>query len=344
MPPSEFVATTAPGFEGDACRELRRHLPGVDARKLPMCGNVRFASPLSREETLDVLRAAPTYVLASVVPVGVELRVDKSPDSLEPLKHALPWNELFAGAATFVIRCRRRGHHDWDSRDLKRGLGMFLEETTGAEARLVGETDIEVGVDVYQGLCFLGVYPPSQRLVKTLRIHRKYAPGERPLNRAELKLREALTRFDIALQPQWRALDIGASPGGWTKVLAETVAEVVAVDPADLDPAVAALPNVRHLRRKAEDVAPDEIGPVDILVNDMNIDGDASAAVLCAVAHLLRPGAPAVMTVKFMSRRWRQQLQDAKRALAPAYDVIQVCRLPHNRSEATLFLQRKPID
>ena len=45
----------------------------------------------------------------------------------------------------------------------------------------------------------------------------------------------------------------GAAPGGWTGYLAGRVQRVIAVDPADLDPAVLALPNVTHLRMKSED-------------------------------------------------------------------------------------------
>ena len=45
----------------------------------------------------------------------------------------------------------------------------------------------------------------------------------------------------------------GAAPGGWTGYLARRVQRVIAVDPADLDPAVLALANVTHLRMKSED-------------------------------------------------------------------------------------------
>ena len=44
----------------------------------------------------------------------------------------------------------------------------------------------------------------------------------------------------------------GAAPGGWTGYLAGRAGRVIAVDPADLDPTVLALPNVTHLRMKSE--------------------------------------------------------------------------------------------
>ena len=340
MGPAEFVVTTAPGFEGAARRELRRLLPGAEAVNLPMCGNVRLRSPLGRAESLAALREGHTRCVARIVPVDAETRVGKDPASLEALKTALPWAERLGGGQTFTILCKRRGTHEWDSRDLKRLLGTFIEQATGAEARLVGDVDLQVSVEVFQDIVFLAVHTPAGRLTKTLETKRKYAPGQRPLNRAELKLREALERFDIALEPSWRALDVGAAPGGWTKVLAETVAEVIAVDPAELDPTVAALPNVRHLRCRAEALDAESLGPLDLVVNDMNIDGADSAEVLCTLAPLLRPGAAAVMTVKFTSGRWRGLLKEAADRLAPCYEVVAVRRLPHNRNETTLFLRR----
>jgi len=338
----EFVVTTAPGFEGDARRELRRLLPGAEATNLPMRGNVRLRSPLGRAETLAILRDATTWCIASIVPVEAAVPLRKDAGCLDALLTALPWGERLARGQTFVVRCKRRGDHEWDSRDLQRALGRFLEATTGAVAQLVGETDREVAVEVFQNQAYVSLIEPSERVTKELQRTRKYAPGTRPLNRAEFKIREAIDAFGIELAPTWRALDVGAAPGGWTKVLAGLVAEVVAVDPAELDPAVAALPNVRHLRCRTEAVDPQALGRVDLIVDDMNVEGVESAQALCTLAPLLPPGGPALMTVKFHSSHWRRLLQEAKAALEPCYEVVRVKRLPHNRDETTLFLKRRP--
>ncbi len=65
-----------------------------------------------------------------------------------------------------------------------------------------------------------------------------------PPSRAYLKLWEALVRFGRWPAPGDRCLDLGASPGGWTWVLAKLGANVTAVDKAPLAPAVAAMPGV----------------------------------------------------------------------------------------------------
>ncbi len=98
-----------------------------------------------------------------------------------------------------------------------------------------------------------------------------------PPNRAYLKLWEALTLIDRRPAPGELCLDLGASPGGWSWVLAKLGARVIAVDKAPLDPAVAALPGVEVRQASAFALEPAEIGPVDWLFSD----------VICYPARLL---------------------------------------------------------
>jgi 23S rRNA C2498 (ribose-2'-O)-methylase RlmM len=198
-----------------------------------------------------------------------------------------------------------------------------------------------VRVDIFQTRGYAGWLPPEQAVLKEARPRRRYAPGTRPVNRAEAKLREALAAFGIAA-PTGRVLDLGAAPGGWTVVLAETAREVVAVDPAELDGRVLARPNVRHARVRAEVflTSPDA-GTFDMAVNDMNMDPAESATVLRTVAPLLRPGAPVVMTVKYVTRDRRRHRDEALRVLEADFTDFRWKRLPHNRNEVALCARRR---
>ena len=99
-----------------------------------------------------------------------------------------------------------------------------------------------------------------------------------PPSRAYLKLWEVLVRLRRWPQPGERCLDLGASPGGWTWVLAKLGAEVIAVDKAPLDPKVAAMPGVAWRGESAFALDPASVGPVDWLFSD----------VICYPARLLR--------------------------------------------------------
>ncbi|HEX2117477.1 MAG TPA: SAM-dependent methyltransferase [Alphaproteobacteria bacterium] len=90
-----------------------------------------------------------------------------------------------------------------------------------------------------------------------------------PPNRAYLKLWELFTLLGVRPGPSDLCLDLGASPGGWTWVLHETGARVVAVDKAPLAPAIAALPRVTARTESAFGLDPAAIGHVDWLFSDV---------------------------------------------------------------------------
>jgi len=98
-----------------------------------------------------------------------------------------------------------------------------------------------------------------------------------PPSRAYLKLWEALTRLGRWPQPGETCLDLGAAPGGWSWALARLGAQVVAVDKAPLDPAVAAMPGVTVRTESAFGLDPRHEPPVDWLFSD----------VICYPARLL---------------------------------------------------------
>jgi 23S rRNA (cytidine2498-2'-O)-methyltransferase len=92
---------------------------------------------------------------------------------------------------------------------------------------------------------------------------------EGPPSRAYLKLWEGLVRIGRHPAAGEACLDLGASPGGWTWVLAKLGAEVVAVDKAPLDPRIAAMPGVSWRGESAFGLDPDTVGPVDFLCCDI---------------------------------------------------------------------------
>jgi 23S rRNA (cytidine2498-2'-O)-methyltransferase len=92
---------------------------------------------------------------------------------------------------------------------------------------------------------------------------------EGPPSRAYLKLWEALTRLGRRPQPGDFCLDLGATPGGWTWVMAKLGARVVAVDKAPLDPAVMAMPGVEWRGESAFALDPVRFARIDWLCADI---------------------------------------------------------------------------
>ncbi len=104
------------------------------------------------------------------------------------------------------------------------------------------------------------------------------------VSRAWLKLDEAIRVFGIPLAAGERAIELGAAPGGACQRLLEAGLRVVAVDPALLDPAVAAAADFTHWRMRARDVPLERFRGCDWLVADMNIDPKSTLAALGRVA------------------------------------------------------------
>jgi len=85
-------------------------------------------------------------------------------------------------------------------------------------------------------------------------------------------------------------VDLGAAPGGWTYVLSNRGARVIAVDPAALRGDVASRRNVTAIRQNAFQYSPPE--PVDWLFCDM----------------AYRPLEVAALLAKWADRRWARLL------------------------------------
>jgi 23S rRNA U2552 (ribose-2'-O)-methylase RlmE/FtsJ len=56
------------------------------------------------------------------------------------------------------------------------------------------------------------------------------------------------------------AVDVGAAPGGWTKLLAACCDRVIAIDPGALHADVVALPAVTHVRKAVGGVDEANVG------------------------------------------------------------------------------------
>ena len=335
-----FLVTCAAGREGEADRELRTVLCGAKVRRLFMKGDLLMTAPGSAEEALSALSEADTEFIARIIPLQLETQLAPGREPLESLAEAASQLPAPDPALTFRVACERRGHHAFNSREVELAIAEVTVGPDGPPVDLEAPEQLLV-VHIFQDLALLGLNRSDQMLTKPIKRMRKYAPGRRPISRAEHKLREIIEKHGLELPTEGRALDLGAAPGGWTRVLAETMAEVTAVDPADLDERVLALPNVRHLRLRAEELPPKELGEFDVLCNDMNRDPDESAELMCRMAPILRPGGLAVMTIKFVTRRRREHIEEARDILAREYEGIRIQRVPHNAKETSAVMRRK---
>lgn len=161
------------------------------------------------------------------------------------------------------------------------------------------------------------------------------------VSRAEFKLEELFSYVDT---PQGdTAVDLGASPGGWTRILhSQGFRAVHSVDPAALDARVLELPGVIHHQQTAGDFVKAYDGePVDLIVNDMRMVPQLTAHTMVDAARLLRPGGQAIVTLKLGTNNPEKQIDDALGVLTAAYDPSFMRQLQHNRHEVTVVAMRR---
>lgn len=159
---------------------------------------------------------------------------------------------------------------------------------------------------------------------------------EGPPNRAYLKLWEALTLSRKRPGPGSLCLDLGASPGGWTWVLAKLAATVIAIDKAPLDPAIAAMPGVEHRQQSAFALEPNEVDPVDWLFSDIACYPER---LLRLVERWIESGRVRnfVCTIKLQGKTDHDAVQ--RFAAIPGSRVL---HLHHNKHELTWIKLQEP--
>ena len=155
---------------------------------------------------------------------------------------------------------------------------------------------------------------------------------KKPMCRAYFKLEEAADRARLPISAEWKCVDVGAAPGGWTQWISDRLAfateedrkenahergGVWAVDPGNLElrpfPA-----NVTHVQKKAELAVADGSVPrndVSLLVCDANGSPELVTNILLEAKPALRRGAFLVTTFKNFCRgyvEWRRQMTAAR--------------------------------
>ena len=169
----------------------------------------------------------------------------------------------------------------------------------------------------------------------------RYAMTPETISRAAFKLTEVFDRIPLALPDSFEALDLGAAPGGWTRVLLERGARVTAVDPAELDPRVESDGRVLHYRGLSQEYLKEAGGKTfDLLVNDMRMDAFESVRVTREALPLLKSGGALVITLKLPEKGSLKKAREALSRLGEETRILFARQLYHNRSEITCVAEK----
>jgi 23S rRNA (cytidine2498-2'-O)-methyltransferase len=357
-----FIITTNPDSDDLALNEARRVLPSLrlvadlaPGVLLIDAGEGDFAQLAAH------WREKPPVFSRHLCPANHQLDLAGSVADLPNLLSACTahWLAGFDSSASFSVQTRLFTHPQlplaYKPYDLNQALAAHIGQATGATLAINSPAQVlslavaaseasngEIGYRAYAGVS--SVYDNlSDWAGGALR----YRHDDTQISRAEFKLLEALHVFGIDLPdanpntPNGHALDLGAAPGGWTRVLRQKGFYVTAIDPAALHDSLYTDKHVRPLRMKAERYLQGDTDTYDLIVNDMRLDGRDSARLMVDYARLLRPAGFALMTLKLPERGRQPVLEGAFYILRGAYQIANARQLFHNRSEITIFLRPK---
>jgi len=193
--------------------------------------------------------------------------------------------------------------------------------------------------------CHVGVSDPAQASPWPMGIPRLRMPSGAP-SRSTLKLAEAFGEFlderSLArLAPGTSAVDLGASPGGWTWQLVRRGVSVTAVDNGAMDAALMDSGLVKHRRTDGLSYRP--AAPVDWMVCDI-VESPSRVAHLAA--RWIAEGwcRETIFNLKLpMKKRWEEVLRARAiidEALGGGY-FLRMKQLYHDREEITAYLARR---
>ncbi len=343
-----MVATADPDFADLAQAEIMAVAP--DSRLAMLVDGVWLVeTAVSFFDLADQWQKEPPIFVRHINPVQASLSLRGQPSDIYALSDLLQAEliDLIDPDLPFSVQARVLGQQPYKAFDLNQTLAQTITAVTNAPLDVRQPVQIlSVVVGAVRGpeRGYLGLSLAAHNLSDWAGGRRRFARDEAQISRAEFKLLEAIETFGIRLPPRGVALDLGAAPGGWTRILRLHKQYVTAVDPARLHASLQADPDVRHLRLTAEaylEASPDQF---DLIVNDMRLDARDSARLMVAYArHLYRHGT-ALMTLKLPQANRQTVLDHSLNILRRAYTISAARQLFHNRSEITLYLQPKSYD
>ncbi len=233
---------------------------------------------------------------------------------------------------------------------LTRPLAPHLERALAKAGVELGAADAQQRLHVFfvGGLaCYVGLAAVANSSAWPMGIARVRMPSGAP-SRSTLKLAEALLEFlddqDRArrMAPGTTAVDLGASPGGWTWQLVQRGMMVTAVDNGAMDQGLLDSGQVKHRRDDGFHFRPPE--PVDWMVCDM-VESPSRIARLAARWTAEGWCRESIFNLKLpMKKRW-EEVERCRALIDEALGgrgyYLRIKHLSHDREEVTAYLARR---
>jgi len=349
-----LIVTAHAEFLDAALNELKRLDKGLTSIAVLAPGIALCANPDVTALMRLAAKTRPIFV-RHLAPVQVVIDLDNTEHDVGKLAVAiagLPTFKLLERGIRFSVQTRLlQTGEDYVKRPYSGGqmnqvLAEAIAEETGA-IESIKKPQVVVSLLCTAEKAYVGISTTEENLSDWPGGMRHFAQTPEQISRAEFKLLEALEVFGLTLPEQGWALDLGAAPGGWTRLLLEAGLNVVAVDPAMLDPRLVNHPRLEHYRGYTQSYLEEAVKRrkrFDVIANDMRMDAREAARLLVQARKCLHAGGFVLSTLKLPhATREIDPLKTLKEALSLLhryYGIVQARQLFHNRQEVTVVMSQ----
>jgi 23S rRNA (cytidine2498-2'-O)-methyltransferase len=337
--PGEFLWTCREGFENDLATELRATGRDVAPRIVAPALVVSAALPAKRDDRYEVTFARQLLPALRVIRACGASDLDaKVTAALRECTGDVAW-----GLHVWVPDSTEANRFARSAEVLQRAIEL---RSAAIDARWADRrvTDARAARDAGGVLAQVCLVEPNVAVVGALpaRDALSLHPGGRARmrvddaapSRAAMKLEEALDWLGIAPEKGEVCVDLGAAPGGWTYVVMQRGARVVAIDPGAMSPTLATRKALTQIRGSAFDYEPREA--VDWLLCDM-VWRPLEVASLLARWGRKRWARMLVANIKLPMRGKAEFLVRVRKILEEGgWQSVRMRQLYHDREEITL--------
>jgi 23S rRNA (cytidine2498-2'-O)-methyltransferase len=164
-------------------------------------------------------------------------------------------------------------------------------------------------------------------------------------SRAWLKMEEALLWSQLPMQAGQRVAEIGCAPGGAAQALLSRGLLVTGIDPALVDPCVAAHPNFTQIRKRGHEVRRREFRKTRWIVADMNVAPRYTLdTVEAIVTHPEANIRGMLLTLKLLDWSMAHEIPlYLARIRSWGFTDTHARQLAHNRQEVCVAARTKPL-
>lgn len=336
-----IVFSTAEEMVPAAASELGAALPGARIEHLAPGTGVLTGPRLDITEVARRCRETPIVFVRHLGQVVARLPLAKLADDPDRLASAAVTAMAVMGSPAIALQLWQDGNPALPARpdELWHTVAGRLQEG-GYDVTRAGQK-WTLSICLTPRVALIGLNRSDDALADWPGGRVRLARASGQISRAEFKLDELVKVAPLPLPAHGDALDLGACPGGWTRVLRRAGLVVWAIDPADLDPRLAADPAVHHIRTTAGPFLAGTDRRFAVVVNDMRMTAEQSATVTLSAAKHLAPGGLAIMTLKLTPHEPVATVHRALAILARAYTIVFARQLHHNRHEVTVVARRR---